>query len=145
MIELIRELLTEDFLKFICGLSIILLANTITGIMKAVKAGKFDWKTLLTGVCSYIAWGVSAAFSVIGFQIYGGDFTVIINGNAITLLAAIEVAKKAVYMYWSAKCIANFIEFANVDTSIIQPDQPDEIKDLYETQAETTSDEEEKG
>lgn len=145
MIELLRELLTEDFLKFILGLSIILLANTITGVMKAVKAGEFNWKTLLTGTCSYIAWGVSAALSVIGFQIYGGDFSVIINGNTITLLAAIEVAKKAVYCYWAAKCIANFIEFANVDTSIIQPDQPKEIKDLYEAQAESTSDEEEKG
>lgn len=150
MIDFLKNLFTEDFCNFILALSILMVSNAITGVMKAVKSGEFSWKALGLGVGGYVAWALASALCVAGLQIYGGNLEVTINDNTITLLAAIEVAKKAVYCYWSAKAIQNFLEYSKIDTSVVTTKYPDEltIKELYEsqdTEEESTSDEEEKG
>lgn len=151
IISSIVEMLGQtEFINFAIGLTLLMIANAITGIMKAIKSDEFSWSSLLEGLSGYLGWLLAATFSVIGFQIYGGELEVTVNGNTITFLAAIEVAKKAVYAYWGYKAIQNFLEYSQIDTSKVEVKYPEEltIKDLYEsndTVEETASDEEEKG
>ncbi len=153
MINLLKQLLTEDFIRFIFALSILLLANAITGVMKAIKSKEFDWKVLGTGLGEYLAWAVSAALCVMGFQLYGGDLQVMIGDNTVTFLEAIEFAKKAVYVYWGTKAIQNFVQYSSIDTSTIIEVLPETLDIKSQLEAaneadaakETTTDLEEKG
>ena len=142
MIDFLMKLFTEDFINFIAALSILMAANAITGVMKAVKSSEFDWKKLGLGVGEYIAWAISAALCVAGMQLYGGDLQITIGESTITLLAAIEIAKKAVYVYWATKAIQNFMEYGKIDPEKISSNLSEEldIKTIQEM-----ADEEEKG
>ena len=142
MINFLMKLFTEDFINFIAALSILMAANAITGVMKAVKSSEFDWKKLGLGIGEYIAWAISAALCVAGMQLYGGDLQITIGESTITLLAAIEIAKKAVYVYWATKAIQNFMEYGKIDPEKISSNLSKEldIKTIQEM-----ADEEEKG
>lgn len=142
MIDFLMKLFTEDFINFIAALSILMAANAITGVMKAVKSSEFDWKKLGLGIGAYIAWAISAALCVAGMQLYGGDLQITIGESTVTLLAAIEIAKKAVYVYWATKAIQNFMEYGKIDPEKISANLADslDIKTIQEL-----ADEEEKG
>lgn len=118
MIDFLKNIFTEDFINFISALSILMAANAITGVMKAVKAGEFNWKKLGLGVGEYIAWAISAGLCVAGLQIYGGNLEIVIGETTVTLLAAVEIAKKVVYCYWASKAIENFIQYSKTETTI---------------------------
>lgn len=153
MIDLLTKIFTADFISFITALSVLMLANAITGIMKAVKSSEFNWKKLGLGVGEYIAWAVSAGLCVAGLQIYGGDLQITIGESTVTLLAAVELAKKAVYIYWAAKAIQNFMEYGKIDPekiSAILPEELDiksiqEAADQVEAEQTFSADGEEKG
>lgn len=153
MINFLMKLFTEDFINFIAALSILMVANAITGVMKAVKSSEFNWKKLGLGIGEYIAWAISAALCVAGLQLYGGDLQITIGESTVTLLAAIEIAKKAVYVYWATKAMQNFMEYSKIDTSTVSAVLPEEldIKAVQEAAIEanevheSTLDEEEKG
>ncbi len=142
MIDFLMKLFTEDFINFIAALSILMAANAITGVMKAVKSGEFNWKKLGVGIGEYAAWAISAALCVAGMQLYGGDLQITIGESTVTLLAAIEIAKKAVYVYWATKAIQNFMEYGKIDPEKISANLSDDldIKTIQEL-----ADEEEKG
>lgn len=42
VLDIIEQLLTEDFCKFLVALSAIMLANAVTGAMKAFKEKRFS-------------------------------------------------------------------------------------------------------
>lgn len=127
ILELLEQILTEDFCRFALALTLLMLSNLITGIMKAVKAGEFSWRELFNGVFRYILWLLGCTIGVIGAQIYGGDLEVIVGDAQLTLLDAIEYAKKAVYIYWGAKFIQNFLEYSKMDKSVSAVDPKEDI------------------
>lgn len=131
VLEIIKQLLTEDFCKFLFALSAIMFANAVTGAMKAFKEHRFSWKELGMGLLSYFVWAVGASLTVAGLQIYGGELEVTIGSTTMTLISAIEIAKKGVYLYWSAKAIQNFVEYGKIDTKVV-PVMPAELEDFAE-------------
>jgi hypothetical protein len=140
------EIFNQDFINFIIAMTVLMIGNAVSGIAKALKSGTFDWKTLLNGVEGYLFWAVSAALTVAGFQIYGGSFQVIIGEATFTLLEAIEYAKKAVYLYWGAKAIENFIEYGNIQKEVTPVDETvDYNENLEEEELTELEDEEIKG
>lgn len=142
----IGDIFNKDFLSFIIAMTVLMLGNAVSGIAKALKSGTFDWKTLLDGVKGYLFWAISAALTVAGFQIYGGGFQVIIGEATFTLLEAIEYAKKAVYLYWGAKAIENFIEYGNMQKEVTPVDETmDYNENLSEEELSNLEDEEIKG
>ena len=60
-------------------------------------------------------------------QLYGGDLQITIGESTITLLAAIEIAKKAVYVYWATKAIQNFMEYGKIDPEKISSNLSEEL------------------
>lgn len=118
IIEILSKIFTEDFLRFVLAMTILMLGNAISGAAKGLKTGTFDWKVLLDGLRNYGLWALSAAATVAGLQIYGGNLKVTIGENELTLLQAVEYAKRVVYAYWAAKAIQNFIEFGNIETEV---------------------------
>ncbi len=120
--NIFENIFTEDFLRFILALTILMLGNAVSGVAKALKSGTFDWKTLIEGTRGYLFWAVSAALTVAGFEIYGGNLSVVIGDKTLTLLEAIEYAKQAVYLYWGAKAIENFIEYGKIDKTVTPVD-----------------------
>lgn len=140
------EIFNQDFINFIIAMTVLMIGNAVSGIAKALKSGTFDWKTLLSGVEGYLFWAVSAALTVAGFQIYGGSFQVIIGEATFTLLEAVEYAKKAVYLYWGAKAIENFIEYGNIKKEVTPVDETvDYNENLEEEELTELEDEEIKG
>lgn len=135
VLDIIEQLLTEDFCKFLVALSAIMLANAVTGAMKAFKEKRFSWKELGVGLLGYAAWALGASLTVAGLQVYGGDLEVTVGETTVTLINAIEIAKKGVYLYWSAKAIQNFTEYGKINTKI-DPVYPDELQsfDAYRIQ-----------
>ena len=142
IIELLKQVLTEDFCTFILALSLLMIANATTGALKAWKQGEFDIKVLLQGLARYLVWALGAALTVAGAQIYGGDLEIIIGDTQVSLLDAIEIAKKTVYLYWAAKAIANFLEYGQSEKEV----KPVDLLGVGTTGSiELENDEEEKG
>lgn len=142
MINILKQLLTEDFKNFIIALTLLMIANATTGALKAWKQGEFDIKNLLQGLARYLVWALGATLTVAGAQIYGGDLEIVIGDTQVTLLDAIEIAKKTVYIYWAAKAIANFLEYGQAEKEV----KPVDLLGVGTTGSiELEGDEEEKG
>lgn len=118
MTDILKQLLTEDFKNFIIALTLLMIANATTGALKAWKQGEFDIKNLIQGLARYLVWALGATLTVAGAQIYGGDLEIVIGDTQVTLINAIEIAKKTVYLYWAAKAIANFLEYGQSDKEV---------------------------
>lgn len=118
VVEILNTIFTEEFLRFILGMTVLMLGNAISGVAKGLKANEFSWKVLFSGIRDYAMWAIAAASTVVGLQIFGGDLSITVNEETVTMLQAIEYAEKAVYAYWGAKAIKNFIEYGNIEKNI---------------------------
>ena len=103
-----------SFLFFGMAVTLLMLGNAASGAMKARKEGKFSFDELRDGCINYLLWLATVLCLVAATQIYGGNFEIIIGENNYTLLEAIEIAKRTVYVIWAAKLIQNVYEYAGI-------------------------------
>lgn len=107
-----------SFLFFAMALSLLMLGNAASGAMKARKEGKFSWDELRDGCINYLLWLATVLCLVAATQIYGGNFEITIGENTYTLLEAIEIAKRTVYVIWAGKLIQNIYEYTGINRQI---------------------------
>lgn len=117
----------NDFIDFAIALTMLMAANAFTGAMKARKSKTFEWSTLFDGCFNYILWLVGTCLTVVGFQVYGGELEVTISDKTYTLLQAIELAKKTVYVYWGAKAVQNVFEYGKIEKVVEANDPQDKF------------------
>lgn len=129
MKEILLQLFSEDFIRFAIALSLLMIGNLLTGVMKALKAGEFSWKELADGAAGYALWLIGVTFIVAGVQVYGGDLKIAIDNNELTLLEALEYAKQVVYLYWAAKGVNNVMQYSKTEkiASAVDPDIQDKF------------------
>lgn len=118
-----------SFLYFGLALTILMIGNAASGAMKARKSGEFEFAKLLDGCTNYLLWLISILCAAAGFQIYGGDLMVTIGDESYTLLQAINIAEKTVYIFWGGKLIQNILQYANIEKKIDEIDDPNLLYD----------------
>ena len=104
----------QTFLYFALATSLLMAGNAASGAMKARKEGKFDINELKDGCINYLLWLVTILCLVAATEIYGGDFNITIGDTTYTLMQAVDIAKRTVYIIWAGKLIQNVYEYAGV-------------------------------
>lgn len=113
-----ENILNQDYMKFALALTMLMAANASSGAMKALEKGEFSWKTLLKGVEQYGLWLICATLTVAACSTWGSEIAMNIGDNQLTFLEMVEYAKIAVYGYWAAKAIQNFIEYGQIKKEV---------------------------
>lgn len=108
----------NSFLFFAMAVTLLMAGNAASGAMKARKEGKFSFEELKDGCLNYILWLATILCLVAATQIYGGDFTISEGDRTYTLLEAVELAKRVVYVVWAGKLIQNVYEYAGIKKQI---------------------------
>lgn len=119
-----------SFINFGLALTLLMIGNALSGAMKARKVGDFDKQKLIDGCINYILWLFSALCATAGFQIYGGDLNITIGEQTYTLLQAIAIAEKSVYIFWGGKLIQNIFQYAGIERTIDEVDDPDALYNM---------------
>ena len=104
----------QTFLYFALATSLLMAGNAASGAMKARKEGNFDINELKDGCINYLLWLVTILCLVAATEIYGGDFNITIGDTTYTLMQAVDIAKRTVYIIWAGKLIQNVYEYAGV-------------------------------
>lgn len=108
----------ETFLYFALAVTLLMAGNAASGAARARKEGKFDWDELKDGCVNYALWLATILCLVAATQIYGGDFNITIGESTYTLLQAVEIAKRTVYVIWAGKLIQNVYQYAGVSRQV---------------------------
>lgn len=108
----------ETFLYFALAVTLLMAGNAASGAARARKEGKFDWDELKDGCINYALWLATILCLVAATQIYGGDFNITIGESTYTLLQAVEIAKRTVYVIWAGKLIQNVYQYAGVSRQV---------------------------
>lgn len=113
-----KSIFSEDFVQFALALTVLMIANAASGVMKANKGGTFDWTTLRRGVMNYALWLLSATLTVAGCSLWGSDISFNIGTSQLTFVEAVDYAKTLVYGYWAGKAVQNFIEYSHIEKAV---------------------------
>ncbi|MBQ9158707.1 MAG: hypothetical protein IJ136_05230 [Erysipelotrichaceae bacterium] len=111
-------IINQDYLYFALALTMLMAANAASGAMKALQSETFEWKKLIKGVEQYGLWLICATLTVAACSTWGSDIRMTIGSNELTFLELVEYAKIAVYGYWAAKAIQNFIEYGEIKKEV---------------------------
>lgn len=104
----------QTFLYFAFATTLLMAGNAASGAMKARKEGKFSLDELRDGCINYLLWLATILCLVAATEIYGGDFNITIGDNTYTLMQAVDIAKRTVYVIWAGKLIQNVYEYAGI-------------------------------
>ncbi len=110
--------MNQDYAKFAFALTMLMIANAASGVMKALQSDSFEWKKLIKGVEQYALWLICATLTVAACSTWGSEIRMNIGDNELTFLELVEYAKIAVYGYWAAKAVQNFIEYGQIKKEI---------------------------
>ena len=108
----------QSFLWFGIAITILMAGNAASGVMKARKEGTFSYKDLRDGCVNYALWLVTVLCLVAATELYGGDFTITIDGTSYSLFQAVDLAKRTVYIFWVGKLIQNVYEYAGISKQV---------------------------
>lgn len=108
----------QSFLFFAFATTLLMMGNAATGAMKARKQGKFDKQELIDGCINYALWLASILCLVAATEIYGGDFEITVGESTYTLMQAVDIAKRTVYVVWAGKLIQNVYEYSGISRQV---------------------------
>ena len=113
-----KSILNSDYGSFALALTMLMIANAASGAMKARESDSFEWQKLIKGVEQYGLWLICATFTVAACSTWGSDIQMNIGDNELTFLELVEYSKIAVYGYWAAKAVQNFIEYGQIKKEV---------------------------
>ena len=109
----------KDFLLFLGTIGVfalVLIANTIMGVLKSRKTKKFDWSIFFDGTVDYLLLFVAMGLIyIVGYILK--DVKIVYDGTEYTIMAAIIAMLMAAVMIYVNKLIGNFSDYLKLPSA----------------------------
>lgn len=100
-------------ISFIIALSLFMVANILSGVIKARKLNSFVFTTLKEGVINYLLWLLTFTSGVLAIN-YVPNLSLKIGQEVLEISKLLDLSKGAIISLYAYKFIKNILEYHNL-------------------------------